>query len=240
MCSYLGEIRIVNEYVNFKPYYRYSNGSFLSLSRNDRQILLPDSEFEDINLCSPNSDIEKKYYNHEYLLLDFKFDDLEDNFNSFGGRNRTGYKIDISKLQRDKLRTLNEIGFYRLIRSKDVLSDISGQVIQSEKDYCKNQRLRINDHAVYEGMRVVLEIANESNVLLGPFMIGFRSLDSRFIVNTFTESNKYIIPALRYDNGVESNVLEFGAYELQTFVRIDESICKVKELDSIPQNVILK
>ena len=49
MGEYLGFITIRNRYVNFKPLFEYVDDEFRRMTSYDRQALLPESQFEDIN-----------------------------------------------------------------------------------------------------------------------------------------------------------------------------------------------
>lgn len=49
MGVYLGVITIRNRYVNFKPLFEYAGDDFRRMTLFERQALLPESQFEDIN-----------------------------------------------------------------------------------------------------------------------------------------------------------------------------------------------
>lgn len=111
MGVYLGTITIRNRYVNFKPLYEYENGKFHFINQYDRQALLPESSFGDINFYSGDNRqrVEDMFITDTYCLLDFEKEELEDNITN-GIRNQTGYKIDaIERLNSGKLYYLSEI-----------------------------------------------------------------------------------------------------------------------------------
>lgn len=117
MAIYLGSITIRNRYVNFKPLYEYQNGKFQFLNQYDRQALLPESSFGDINFYCEDSRqrVDEMFLSDTYCLLEFEMEDLEPNFASNGLRNQTGYKIEIGKLESGKIRYLSDIEHYYVL-----------------------------------------------------------------------------------------------------------------------------
>ena len=233
MSIYLGETTIINDFVNFKPYYEYENGRFSLLTRFDRQTLLPESELENLNFYSsdPNVIVKDLFHSHEYCLFEFKTDELEPNENPYTHhRNRTGYRVDISNLPKGKLLSLADVGIYRLIKADQV----SG-------NYLTNSILTINDDLIFEGQQVVIEIAGNTNDLLGPFKITYRQVDDVFIVKTSDINSKYIIPAFTFPNGYSSCIHTFGIYENeQQYIQIADQHCEKHSVDVLPKELLIK
>lgn len=233
MSKYLGEITVKNDFVNFKPYYIYSGDTFSLLTRIDRQALLPESELENINFYSsnPNYVVRDSFYPHEYCILDFETEDLEANVNTYTGeRNRTGYRVDVSNLEKNRLRSLHEIGFYHLIEVGSIVGN-----------YRTNAILSITDPNAYEGMMVVLELPDSGDTLLGPFSIALREKDDQLIVKTNSKSDKHMIPAIKFLDGFGADIRTFGLYENeQKYVKINKANCEETWIDVIPKEVLLK
>lgn len=236
MGTYLGEVSIIkgeyNDFINFKPYYAYENGAFSVLSRFDRQALLPESELENINFYSsdPNCVIKDEFHSHEYYLLEFDTEDLEDNVNYQGVRNRTGYKIDVSQIAKNKLRSLYDIGLYRFIKAESITGD-----------YRTNPILIVNDSNTYEGMMVVLELHGIADTVLGPFRLDLRTMDDQLIIKTNFQNNKYLIPAVKFLHGINNGAQTFGLYESeQKYVNVTDATCEKQWVDVIPRDILLK
>lgn len=234
MGVYLGEINIINDFVNFKPYYEYANGEFSLLGRYDRQALLPESELENLNFYSsdPNVNVKEFFHPHEYCLFEFETNELEPNENSYTRtRNRTGYKVDVSNLPDGKLRSLTDLGFYRFIRTDQVGGN-----------YLTNSILTINDDFVFEGQQVVVEIAEDTNCLLGPFEVAYRPIDEQFIVKTNGAEGKYIIPALSFTGGFSHCTRSFGIYDdnEQQYVQVSEQQHEKQWVDVLPKDLLIK
>ncbi len=233
MGVYLGEITIKNDFVNFKPYYEYADNKFTPLQRVERQALLPESEYENINFYSsnPNVIVNDLFYNHEYCLFEFELEELEPNENPYTHeRNKTGYKVDISNLPNGTLRSLSDVGFYRLIKASQI-----------EGDYKRNPILKIKDDFVFVDQKIVIELDDNSDYLLGPFSVAYRSFDNAFIVNTNDAKNKYIIPALSFTGGYSHCIQSFGTYSNeQQYVQVTDRFCEKQYVDVLPKELLIK
>lgn len=233
MNTYLGKINFRNNYVNFKPLFEYINGDFRLLDINERQELLPESVNGTIFFYSNISsfDVNAEFYDEEFILFDFDPSELEDHINRYTGeRNYTGYKINISNIPPERIRRLPEIDYYYLVKSEYI-----------EGNYKANPALVITDDYVMSGMKVMLEVAGNENILIGPLDVNWREHDQQCIVRTDFTSNNYLIWGYEYIGGVNSHIRELGSYENSVkYIRVADSICKKAALDAIPVERLIK
>lgn len=232
MSKYLGKIDIKNNFVNFKPYYLYEDGAFTELYKDDLKNLLPDSFYENIWFYSVDdgdhldwSYPQNKFCDHKYCIFDFETDELENNVNSSTGeRQWTGYKFNIGKFE-NRIQFLEDIGVYCFIDKGDIPEDY-----RTGRSY-----LTINTLDMYKGMRVVLEAHDRNDVVLGPFSIELREEDDKFVVLTKASQNKYIIPALIFNEDVEAITLF-----KQPYIKIDTEMQKHPGVDVISDQELFK
>lgn len=233
MNTYLGKINFRNNYVNFKPLFEYIDGDFRLLDVNERQELLPESVNGTIFFYSNISsfDVNAEFYDEEFILFDFDPSELEDHINRYTGeRNYTGYKINISNIPPERIRRLPEIDYYYLVKSEYI-----------EGNYKTNPALVITDNYVMSGMKVMLEVAGNENVLIGPLDVNWREHDQQCIVRTDFTSNNYLIWGYEYIGGFNSHVRELGSYDNSIkYIRVADSICKRSALDAIPIDRLIK
>lgn len=235
MGTYLGTITIRNRYVNFKPLYEYENGKFHFINQYDRQALLPESSFGDINFYSGDNrqHVEDIFVSDTYCLLEFEEEDLEDNITN-GIRNQTGYKIDIlEKFESGKIRSLSDIDYYYVLPE----SKINGS-------YKTNPILEIKDDPyVYKGLEVVIPVAGEKNTVIGPFMVDwleYDSYDSKLVIRTGLQTQKYILHGYCFPTYLGEYEIGVGRYgDERTFIHLDKSICKEVTIDVISKEQLL-
>jgi len=231
MGTYLGIITIRNRYVNFKPLYEYKNGKFHFINQYDRQALLPESSFNDINFYSGDSrqHVEDMFITDTYCLLDFEKEDLEDNITN-GIRNPTGYKIDVlDKLNSGKIYYLSDIGYYYMLSQNGI-----------EGSYKTNPILEVNDPYAYKGLKVVIPIDEEKNTVIGPFEVDFREYDEKLVIRTGLQTQKYILRGYRFPTYLSEYEIQVGRYgEERTFIHLDRAICKESTIDVITKEQLL-
>ena len=233
MNTYLGKINFRNNYVNFKPLFEYADGDFRLLDVSERQELLPESVNGTVFFYSniPSFDVNAEFYDEEFILFDFDPSELEDHINRYTGeRNYTGYKINISNIPPERIRRLPEIDYYYLVKSEYI-----------EGNYKTNPALVITDDYVMSGMKVMLEVAGNENILIGPLDVNWREYDQQCIVRTDFTSNNYLIWGYNYIGGFNSHICELGSYEKSVkYIRISDSICERAALDAIPIDRLIK
>ncbi len=231
MSIYLGIITIKNRYVNFKPLYKYDNDEFKYLNQYDRQALLPESSFGDINFYSEDSrqHVDEMFISDTYCLLDFEIEDLEPNYTSQGVRNQTGYKIEITNLEPGRIRELKDIDYYYVLSDDDF-----------EGSYRTNPTLVITDPYAYEGLEVVIPITEDKNTVIGPFVVEWRDQDSKRIVRTGLSTQKYILHGYRFSDYLRKYEIQIGRYgDEQTFIHLDKTTCEEVPIDVITKEQLL-
>lgn len=231
MGTYLGIITIRNRYVNFKPLYEYKNKEFHFLNQYDRQTLLPESSFGDINFYSGDGrrHVEDMFISDTYCLLEFEEKELEDNYTN-GIRNQTGYKINaLEKLDSGKIRYLSDIDYYYVLPTGGI-----------DGSYRTNPILEVNDSYVYNGLEVVIPIEEEKNAVIGPFTVEYREYDGKYVIRTGLQTNKYLLHGFRLPTYLSQYEIQVGRYgDERTFIHIDESICKEVTIDVITKEQLL-
>lgn len=193
MDTYLGQVVSRNGYVNFKPMYRYENGQFYFLKVDDLSELFPETYKGEINFSFNDRHEANNFRDGEFLFLDIEEGSLQDNF-TYGTRNRTGYKIEVSKTERKRVYTPESIGYYCILTENDY-----------EGDYQKSPVLAILNDAVYPGLQVFIETKNE-NEFLGPFEVIKSSIgNERLTVQLRKNNQKQLYEGIRFpdDAGIQ-------------------------------------
>ncbi len=231
MGTYLGIIAIRNRYVNFKPLYEYDNGRFIFINQYDRQALLPDSAFGDINFYSRDNGhhVDNMFIDDTYCLLDFEKDELEDNITN-GIRNQTGYKIDvIEKLNSGKLYYLSDIDHYYVLSENGI-----------EGSYKTNPILEVTDPYAYKGLEVVIPVAEKENTVIGPFTVEWREYDGKLVIRTGLQTQKFILHGYQFPTYLTEYEVQVGRYgDERTFIHLDRTICKETTIDVITKEQLL-
>lgn len=231
MGIYLGMIIIKNRYVNFKPLYQYKNGEFQFINQYDRQALLPDSSYGDINFYSTDSKqhVDDMFVSDTYCLLDFDQEDLEDNITN-GIRNQTGYKIDVlDKVRSKKIYYLSDINYYYVLSETGI-----------EGSYKTNPILEVTDPYAYQGLKVVIPIDEKKHIVIGPFEISFREYDSKLVIRTGLQTQKFILHGYRFPTYLGEYEVQVGRYgDERTFIHLDTAICKQCTIDVITEEQLL-
>lgn len=241
MGKYLGKISIVNDYVNFMPLYALRENDFVQLTEKDRKTLLPESALGDINLYDSSQyykDVKKQFHDQELCFFEFVTESLEDNMRTVTNeRNRTGYKVDIGKLPKDAIETMDDHHLFYVISETLV-----------EEDENKPSILLIKDPQVFQGMDVVIRVQDMPNLVLGPFEVEVRDVDQEFYLNTKKEQQKYMIKACKYPSEkIKHCVHQFDASEQLRFdqlewiyIQVTDSVCESVWYDGITEKVLLK
>lgn len=229
MGVYLGVITIRNRYVNFKPLFEYENDDFRRMTPFDRQSLLPESQFEDINFFCDDGHSEDFFVDGEYCLLTLEDADLEDNI-TYGVRNQTGYKVNISpKMDNGEIRSLSDVSRYLLLDKS-----------RYDGSYKTNPKLIINDSCVYAGLKVVILDEDNANTVIGPFTVEQSDDDDTLFIRTGLQSQKYILWGYRYPTYLDQYGISLGRYgDQRTYLKIDENVCTRIPIDVITKAQLL-
>lgn len=231
MGTYLGTVTIRNRYVNFKPLYELQNGKFHFINQYDRQALLPDSAFCDINFYSSDvrQRVEDIFIDGTYCLLDFEEDELEDNITN-GVRNQTGYKLDaIEKLNTGKIYYLSDIDYYYVLPENGV-----------EGSYKTNPILEVTAPYAYEGLKVVIPVTDDKKTVIGPFVVEWREHDGKLVIRTGLQTQKYILYGYHFPTYLSEYKQQVGRYgDEHTFIHLDKSVCTETAIDVISKEQLL-
>ncbi|WP_250229699.1 hypothetical protein [Anaeropeptidivorans aminofermentans] len=234
MGKYLGfieeKISVSNTFYNFKPLYQLNGTTLSYLNNNDRQELLPESEFGNINFYSSKSEYPLKEYFHNtaYIFFDFVTSELEDSISfTTGERNRTGYKVDISTLSSNKIQEMSQLNFFQVIPKEKIVGN-----------YCVNPILEVNDVGLYDGQDVFLQI--DENELIGPYKVGLRLHGKQFYVNTKLKESQYIIRGLVLNNSENDNIQVYGGYESERKIWHKPESFPIIDIDVIQDEELLQ
>lgn len=229
MGEYLGFITIRNRYVNFKPLFEYVDDEFHRMTSYDRQALLPESQFEDINFYCEDGHEEDYFVDGEYCLLTLEDGDLKDNM-SYGVRNQTGYKVNISpKMDNGEIRSLSDVNRYLLLTKS-----------RYDGSYKTNPKLIINDSCVYAGLKVVVLDEDNPNTVIGPFTVEKANGDDALFIRTGLQTQKYILWGYKYPTYLDQYGFSLGRYgDQRTYIKIDEDVCTQIPIDVITRAQLL-
>ena len=229
MGVYLGFITIRNRYVNFKPLFEYVNDDFRRMTPIDRQALLPESQYEDINFYFDDGHAEDVFVDGEYCLLTFEDADLEANI-TYGVRNQTGYKINISpKMDKGEIRSLSDVNRYLLLDKSSYVGS-----------YKTNPKLIITDSCVYDGLKVVILDEDAANTVIGPFTVEQSDDDDSLFIRTGLQTQKYILWGYKYPTYLDQYGISLGRYgDQRTYIKIDENACTHIPIDVITKAQLL-
>jgi len=199
MGTYVGLIRIRNNFVNFKPVFELDHGALVLLTQQDRKALLPESLYGDICLYFNDERYVKSasyFYNGEYCVHSFDIYDLDDYLNSYGERNKTGYKLDITQAYDSReLKPISAFGWYYVLP----LSAVRG-------NYKTNPTLKIDceiDSFVYSGLQVVLPL--DEHRLLGPFTVEYDRIEDQLFISTNLQANSYLLKGFTFHESINDS-----------------------------------
>lgn len=231
MGIYLGAVTIRNRYVNFKPLYEFENNRFHFLNQYDRQALLPESAFGDINFYSGDNRqrVDDIFIDGTYCLLEFNEGELEANITN-GIRNQTGYKIDaIEKISAGKIFHLSDIDYYYVLSENGF-----------DGSYRANPILEVTDPYAYEGLQVIIPVSEDRNTVIGPFVVEWRDHDNKLVIRTGLQTQKSLLAGYRFPTYLSEYTQQIGRYgEELSFIRLDRTVCKETVVDVITKEQLL-
>lgn len=167
------------EFWNFRPLAEIRANALYKLMPGDYDYLIPESERKNINLrygsYGPSRENADKarlmIYNGALLAVDISSEDLEDNKNSQGQRNVTGYRVSCDTLiRKNGLHTPDEIGIYRVVKKKHIRGDIF-----------KDRYIYI-DHWEFNRSTPEKIYIDLGEFYAGPYEVRFRVADGEFFV----------------------------------------------------------
>lgn len=195
MAAYVGEIKINTRngfYVNFYPGYLYHDQEFDYLTRQDLEVLLPNSVYQNINLVSSSSliSLEDIFQDGDDFILDFDTEDLLPNCKIDGTRYPSAWKLDIAELYGRKIRRMEELGCYCLVDRKYQIGD-----------WRTDNRIEIDSNNINENMEVLLA-CDIPNVVIGPFKVHYDEINNVIFVRCNADAQNKVIRGYQFTDGL--------------------------------------
>lgn len=192
-------------YFNFRPIVHLENSQMKILEADDLRNLLPESKMGNINLqYSWRSENERKIMDSMFdqdslAVFDFELKELEDNIsNSTGKRNLTGYKVSaMDCISSGKLRSLNDCGIYRTLRSGEVRGDFNQDLVvpvSAPGLLAKNEKIFVSWNGRWAG----------------PYEVNFRQIDHSYYIKPQIKENQYTISSYAQE---DVTLLEITLYD---------------------------
>lgn len=184
-------------FYDFTPIGEIRNGQVYTMTKGDRERLLPDSENHNLNLFYDwKKDQEKMrdaFRDHVLVVFEFTANDLAENVKSNGERNTTtAYKVQaVEMLKAGKIRALSCEGIYYRVKKEDVLSD-----------FCKDDTVDVKLSDIRPGDQVLVEL--EDGFWAGPYPAVFHQ-----------ETNSWCVRP-----GIQENGGQAAGYREEDFQRI--------------------
>lgn len=224
-------------FFNFKPIAEVQNTQVISLTSQEQEELLPESEKR--NICFTynwNDDQERQrmdvFFSEKSLILfEFTLSDLQPNFKANGDRNQTGYKVSaMEMLDEGKIRPIGNSGVYFAVRKDEVISDFTNDAVVDIESPC-----------VLAGNLVFIEM---EDFWAGPYEVGYREYTSSYYVKPQIREQKYTVSGYR-----RSQVKQFelsysegywGASETRWLILCPKRDVKPEQLDVISNSVLIE
>lgn len=221
-------------FFNFKPIAEVKNQQLISLTSEDLDELLPESEKRNINFDFSWNDTEARrqinamFDEKTLIVFEFVSDDLQKNFKNNGERNQTGYKVRVVDLiSSGKIRRLDTIGVYYAVRKNELLSDFSNDAIVEIAPAC-----------VLAGDRVLVEL---DEFWAGPYEVGYS--DYTFYIKPLIKENKYAVNGYNKNDVQLRDLTSFDGHwntsESKWVVAVPKKDASVKQIDVISEEVLL-
>ena len=187
MSRYIGVINTRLNYYNFTPIGVYEDGLYTAFYEHDIDMILPNSIKHNINFYYNLWDdthvqfMKETFVEGFPVLLNCEIDDLEDNRNSDGTRNVTGYKMPaLDGWNRKKIAPLSEMGLYVVLSKEELLDDIGTK-----------KSVRIEKEGLVAGQMVLINTGD--SFYAGPFEVKYSSVnDTYFISMQEVEERQFI------------------------------------------------
>lgn len=218
--QYIGYIQENNAFYNFKPVYIVNPDSIEQLHDTDVKSWFP--EFGNINLYSwERGYVRNRLNSGDIVVLTLAKSDFEENVRLDGDLQRTNYKVDLKKLERqDKVKSLADIEIYPVLHPVNQIDFAKKKIILKENWDKK-------DPCLIEG----------DGILYGPYKVE-RDADRNAYVNLPSD---YIVDSYRPQRGnldytVTIDIL--GSPQLLS-VQIDDKLM-YERLDKMPDQELFQ
>lgn len=197
---YVGRINIRANFYNFTPIGEIVDGSFIAFQESDIAKLLPDSQFQNINLYYNVYDdghknlMENFFYDGQIVLFEFSVGELLENVDGSGRRNPTGYKISgVESIRSGKIRNLWEDGFYALKSESILLDDIRSHKI-----------VKIQDDDIVEGEKILINLRD--GFYAGPYEVKYSNNNFHFYIMPQLQENKFTLSGYSANDCIRAEI----------------------------------
>lgn len=194
MTQYVGQVRIRSNngyyYANFYPYYKLSQGRFISLEDSDLRKLLPGSQLLNIQLHAslPGYRIEEQFMDWDEAVLSFEKSDLEKNVNQYNEAYPSAWKLNVTPDGKEILKTLDAQGWIPVIAKGRYTGD-----------WHENERIDLLEEELNEGRPVLLQ--EDDGTFAGPFETKWDDDQERFYILTKARNRKSVVPGIEVVEG---------------------------------------
>lgn len=194
MKKYVGNIDFVNGFYNFFPLYEVDqNGELIYLDENEKNSLLDQSVFLNINLSYNQYDntfiVEDYIHTDDLYVFEFTVKELELNITRNGEVNKTKYRYPVKQaIQSGKLYPISKIGRYKTITEEEL-----------DGDFRNANVVYINSDSYYENDEVLVRL-NKEKVYVGPYRLKRRTYDGKINFSPRINANKFIATGYSLDD----------------------------------------
>lgn len=224
-------------FFNYKPIAEVRDAEVLTLSPQEQEDLLPESEKR--NICFSynwNNDTERlrmeNFFSEKSLILfEFTLTDLQPNIKSNGERNQTGYKVPtMEMLDEGKISHIGYSNVFLAIRKDKIISDFNNDVI-----------VEIESPCVLAGDKVFIEL---DDFWAGPYEVGYRELTSSYYVKPQIKEHKYTVSGYSSER-MNQFILSYsegywGAPETRWLILCPQKDAEPEQLDVISDVILME
>lgn len=224
-------------FFNFKPIFEIINGQIKELTDTDLEHLLPESVRRNINFSfnwndsEETAQMEKIFIDNSLFVFEFTIEDLQDNFKTnTNERNSTGYKVQaLNMLNKGKIRYIDKDEIYYIVSKNDLLSNFTNDVV-----------VGIDVQYIPEGNKIFVEF---ENYWVGPYIVGYRSIDSTYYIKPQIKENKYTVNGYNKNDVIIKEVIVSDNYgsnsEIKWNFLIANKYAKTHQIDVINDKVLI-
>ena len=198
VAKYIGVINIKTNFYNYTPIGYYQRGVFYAYSERELDSLLPKSNKHNINFYYNFWDeqqtrfMEQKFKDGQLVLLECEIDELEENRNSAGELNATGYKIDaVESWKYGRIMPLSRDGLYTVLPKTALLDEIESKIETKGS-------IRIEHEGITEGEEVFINLGE--GFYGGPFQVKYASQNYTYFISLQNTEGKYCISGYNYSD----------------------------------------
>lgn len=200
---YAGRIDIRQTFYNFALIGEIQGTEYFGYRESDLDRVLPESAFHNIQLFQAyRADetqikyMDSHFKNGQVVLFDFTLNDLEVNLDSFGNRNRTGWRVDGYEMARhSRIKFLWEAGLYAVKPSDVLLDDIETKKV-----------VKINYVNIVAGEKILINLKN--GFYAGPYEVKYYQPGDYYYIQPQVVENKYVITGYKSTDCARMNIEE--------------------------------